>query len=92
MLAAEEKPRPCSITWRCRWSAAMRRLPGPSGYFRAKVAQEKLIKASAIPYTIVRATQFFEFVGRIADEATSGQTVHAILSVVSADLLGRCRR
>src|SRR6266545_72602 len=46
-----------------------------SGYLRAKVAQEKLIKASSIPYTIVRATQFFEFVGRIADEATSGQTV-----------------
>ncbi len=50
------------------------RLPA-SGYLRAKVAQEKLIKASSIPYTIVRATQFFEFVGRIADEATSGQTV-----------------
>ena len=46
-----------------------------SGYLRAKVAQEKLIKASPIPYTIVRATQFFEFVGRIADEATKGQTV-----------------
>jgi uncharacterized protein YbjT (DUF2867 family) len=51
------------------------RLPA-SGYLRAKVAQEKLIQASPIPYTIVRATQFFEFVGRIADEATSGQTVH----------------
>jgi len=51
------------------------RLPA-SGYLRAKVAQEKLIKASPIPYTIVRATQFFEFVGRIADEATIGQTVH----------------
>ena len=50
------------------------RLPA-SGYLRAKVAQEKLIKASPIPYTIVRATQFFEFVGRIADEATSGQSV-----------------
>ena len=50
------------------------RLPA-SGYLRAKVAQEKLIKASSIPYTIVRATQFFEFVGRIADSATSGQTV-----------------
>jgi len=50
------------------------RLPA-SGYLRAKVAQEKLIKASLIPYTIIRATQFFEFVGRIADEATSGQTV-----------------
>src|SRR5882724_3270847 len=47
-----------------------------SGYLRAKVAQEKLIKASSIPYTILRATQFFEFVGRIADEATIGQTVH----------------
>jgi uncharacterized protein YbjT (DUF2867 family) len=51
------------------------RLPA-SGYLRAKVAQEKLIQASAIPYTIVRATQFFEFLGRIADEATSAQTVH----------------
>ncbi|HEU0273969.1 MAG TPA: cupin domain-containing protein [Candidatus Udaeobacter sp.] len=50
------------------------RLPA-SGYLRAKVAQEKLIKTSPIPYTIARATQFFEFVGRIADEATSGQTV-----------------
>jgi uncharacterized protein YbjT (DUF2867 family) len=46
-----------------------------SGYFRAKMAQEKLIKASAIPYTIVRATQFFEFVGGIAQSATDGQTV-----------------
>lgn len=50
------------------------RLPA-SGYLRAKVAQEKLIKSSPIPYTIVRATQFFEFVGGIADSATSGQTV-----------------
>ena len=50
------------------------RLPA-SGYLRAKVAQEKLIKASPIPYTIVRATQFFEFVGGIADSATTGQTV-----------------
>src|SRR5215211_159454 len=50
------------------------RLPA-SGYLRAKMAQEKLIKAAPIPYTMVRATQFFEFVGRIADEATSGQTV-----------------
>src|SRR5438874_5976285 len=46
-----------------------------SGYLRAKVAQEKLIKASPIPYTIVRATQFFEFVGGIADSAINGQTV-----------------
>src|SRR6201997_3165871 len=46
-----------------------------SGYFRAKIAQEKLIKASPIPYTIVRATQFLEFVGGIAQSATEGQTV-----------------
>src|ERR1043166_8972647 len=46
-----------------------------SGYFRAKMAQEKLIKASPIPYTIVRATQFFEFVGGIAQSATEGQTL-----------------
>jgi uncharacterized protein YbjT (DUF2867 family) len=46
-----------------------------SGYFRAKMAQENLIKASQIPYTIVRATQFFEFVGGIAQFATEGQTV-----------------
>ena len=46
-----------------------------SGYLRAKVAQEKLIKESSIPYSIVRATQFFEFVNRIADEATDGNTV-----------------
>src|SRR5689334_7907396 len=46
-----------------------------SGYFRAKMAQENLIKASSIPYTIVRATQFFEFVGGIAQAATEGQTV-----------------
>jgi uncharacterized protein YbjT (DUF2867 family) len=46
-----------------------------SGYFRAKLAQEKLIAASPVPYTIVRATQFFEFVGGIAQSATDGQTV-----------------
>lgn len=47
-----------------------------SGYLRAKVAQEKLIGESSIPYSIVRATQFFEFLGRIADSATEGNTVH----------------
>lgn len=50
------------------------RLPD-SGYYRAKVAQEKLIKESMTSYTIVRATQFFEFVDRIADDATVGGTV-----------------
>ena len=46
-----------------------------SGYLRAKIAQEKLIRNSSIPYSIVRATQFFEFLKRIADEATDGDTV-----------------
>ena len=46
-----------------------------SGYFRAKLAQEALIKAGSIPYSIVHATQFFEFVKRIAAAATDGNTV-----------------
>ncbi|AVH60644.1 MULTISPECIES: SDR family oxidoreductase [Streptomyces] len=46
-----------------------------SGYFRAKLAQEELIKASGIPYSIVHATQFFEFMKGIADAATEGDTV-----------------
>lgn len=50
------------------------RLPD-SGYLRAKVAQEKLIKESSVPYSIVRATQFFEFLKRIADAATEGNTI-----------------
>jgi len=50
------------------------RLPD-SGYMRAKIVQEKLIKESSIPYSIVRATQFFEFVKRIADEATERNIV-----------------
>jgi uncharacterized protein YbjT (DUF2867 family) len=50
------------------------RAPG-SGYLRAKLAQEKLIRNSSIPYSIVRSTQFFEFLKRIADEATDGKSV-----------------
>src|ERR1700753_3306443 len=46
-----------------------------SGYFRAKIAQENLIKASSIPYSIIRATQFFEFVKGIADLSTEGNKV-----------------
>jgi uncharacterized protein YbjT (DUF2867 family) len=46
------------------------------GYYRAKVAQEKLISGSSIPHTIVRATQFFEFLGGIAQSATEGETVY----------------
>jgi uncharacterized protein YbjT (DUF2867 family) len=47
-----------------------------SGYFRAKLAQEETLKAGSVPYTILRATQFFEFIGRIADSNTEGDTVH----------------
>jgi uncharacterized protein YbjT (DUF2867 family) len=47
-----------------------------SGYFRAKIAQEKLIKASSIPYTIVQATQFFEFLKGLADISMVGDKVH----------------
>jgi uncharacterized protein YbjT (DUF2867 family) len=63
------------------------RLPD-SGYLRAKVAQENLIKASKISYTIVRATQFFEFVGAIAQSGTVGQTVRlptALVQPISSD-------
>src|SRR6059036_654484 len=59
-----------------------------SGYFRAKMAQETLIKASPIPYTIIRATQFFEFVGGIAQSATEGNTVRlppALMQPIMSD-------
>lgn len=59
-----------------------------SGYFRAKMAQENLIKASKIPYTILRATQFFEFVKTIAESTSEGQTVRlssALLQPVGSD-------
>ena len=59
-----------------------------SGFFRAKMAQEKLIQASPVPYTIVRATQFSEFVGSIANSATDGQTVRlpsALLQPIVSD-------
>ncbi|KAB1074421.1 SDR family oxidoreductase [Methylobacterium planeticum] len=59
-----------------------------SGYFRAKLAQETLIRGGPIPYTIVRATQFFEFVGGIARSATEGQTVRlssALVQPIASD-------
>ncbi len=71
------------------------REPG-NDYFRAKLAQEKLIKASTIPYSIVHATQFFEFVNRIADDATIEGTVRlppVLFQPIAADdvaeLVGR---
>jgi uncharacterized protein YbjT (DUF2867 family) len=60
------------------------RLPD-SGYLRAKVAQENIVKAGPIPYTIVRATQFFEFIGRIADWSTDGDTVRLPPALVAPE-------
>jgi uncharacterized protein YbjT (DUF2867 family) len=63
------------------------RLPD-SGYFRAKMAQEKLIRDSGVPYTIAHSTQFFEFLGGIAQSATDGVTVRlspAFVQPISAD-------
>src|SRR4051795_9267280 len=59
-----------------------------NGYFRAKVAQEKLIKTSGIPYTIIRSTQFLEFLGGIADASTDGSVVRlppGLLQPIAAD-------
>jgi uncharacterized protein YbjT (DUF2867 family) len=59
-----------------------------SGYFRAKIAQENLIKASSIPYSIVRATQFYEFVKGIADLSTKDNEIHlppALIQPMAAD-------
>src|SRR5207244_810830 len=54
-----------------------------NGYFRAKVAQEKLIEASGIPYTIIRSTQFLEFLRGIADEATERPDTLAVWSTTA---------
>jgi uncharacterized protein YbjT (DUF2867 family) len=72
LIAAEEE---ASVGHHVALSVVgMDRMP-ESGYFRAKIAQEKLIKESPIPYSIVHATQFFEFIKSIADAATDGNTV-----------------
>lgn len=63
-----------------------------SGYFRAKIAQENLIKASSIPYSIVRATQFFEFIKGIADLSTDGNKVRlpsALIQPMAANDVAR---
>jgi len=59
-----------------------------SGFFRAKFAQEELIKVSSVPYTIIRATQFFEFVKQIVDYSTQGNEVRmppALIQPMAAD-------
>ncbi len=63
-----------------------------SGYFRAKIAQENLIKSSAIPHSIVRATQFYEFFKDIADFSAEGNTVHlphVLIQPMAADDVAR---
>ncbi len=65
----------------------LERLP-EYGYFRAKLAQENLIKGASIPYSIIRATQFFEFIGNIADESTEDNKVRlasALIQPMAAD-------
>ena len=62
--------------------------PASSEYFRAKLAQEKLIKESGIPYSILRSTQFFEFAGGIAQSGTIGQNVYistGLIQPIAAD-------
>src|SRR5690606_33485416 len=59
-----------------------------SGYLRAKVAQEKLIREPSVPYSILRSTQFFEFLGGVADSSTVDQTVYltpALFQPIAAD-------
>lgn len=74
LLAAE---RAAGVTHHVALSIVGADRAAESGYMRAKIAQEKLISESGAPYTIVRATQFFEFVDGIADSLTEGDTVRA---------------
>jgi len=63
------------------------RLP-ESGYMRAKIAQEEKVKAGSVPYTILRASQFFEFIGRIAESSSDGEVINlapAFVQPESAD-------
>ena len=63
-----------------------------SGYLRAKAAQENLIKASSIPYTILESTQFFEFIERIAKVGARRRRLSPVAGADAADRLGRGRR
>ena len=59
-----------------------------SGYFQAKLVQENLIKASGIPYTILHSTQFFEFIGRIAESGAENDVIHlspALVQPIASD-------
>jgi uncharacterized protein YbjT (DUF2867 family) len=73
LLAAEEK---AGVKHHVALSVVGTDRLAESGYFRGKIAQEKLIRESKTPYTIVHSTQFFEFLGGIAQSGTDGNTVH----------------
>jgi uncharacterized protein YbjT (DUF2867 family) len=85
LLAAEQ---PAGVGHHVALSVVGTERLSESGYFRAKLAQEQRIKASGIPYSIIHATQFFEFVNNIADAATDGTTVRlspALIQPIAAD-------
>jgi uncharacterized protein YbjT (DUF2867 family) len=85
LLAAEQ---PAGVGHHVALSVVGTERLSESGYFRAKLAQERLIRESGIPYSIVHATQFFEFVKNIADAATDGSTVRlspALVQPIAAD-------
>ena len=72
LLAAEEA---AGVTHHVALSVVGADRMPDSGYMRAKVAQEKLIKAGGVPYTILRATQFFEFLGAIVQSGIDGDVI-----------------
>ena len=85
LLAAEKE---AGVKHHIALSVVGTQLLSESGYFRGKIAQEKLIRESGIPYTIVHSTQFFEFLGGIAQSATQGQIVRlsaAYVQPISSD-------
>lgn len=85
LLAAEKE---AGVKHHIALSVVGTQLLSESGYFRGKIAQEKLIVESGIPYTIVHSTQFFEFLGGIAQSATQGQIVSlsaAYIQPISSD-------
>ena len=64
-----------------------------NGYFRAKVAQEEIIRGSGIPFTVIRSTQFMEFIGGIADSSVAGGEVHlspGLFQPIAADDVATC--
>jgi uncharacterized protein YbjT (DUF2867 family) len=85
LLAAEEK---AGVGHHIALSVVGTERLQASGYFRAKLVQEKLIKASTVPYTIVYSTQFFEFMGSIAKSAEKGEAIHlspALMQPIASD-------